>query len=724
MADQEKCSYAYLSTLDYSPAEACKIIGKGLCSQGKYFNMYRWYYCSLNQTPSVYFLVVALFFIFMMYNLNYIRRVYYIQHIQSLRKLLKLPDFITESILVPVSYGVVPIFIRILASTYKLEFYFHTGANSGACFNLITLFTGVCAMKIGLSPPVNMRLYVLNVFFVFLGNLMHLPLGSRKVINYFDSIVYFCLFGMYLLARFWLAKWEQRQQLKVAEGKEGLVDTPSPVQKIESVVVGFKAITEFVLKIEEENRLKKQNQQVATSEIEQKEQPSSPNSLIPKNIKNMRSNTDEELGSSDISVSLSSRRGSSSEELAPEYQKTKSNQEKYSDTLKLFYRKINAIYLRISRKTFGLEILETQIENTRGNDESPIEFMNTNSLCLEDEITKDMPLCQIVDEDQEEQLGKFIDQFDPKFAIDAKKLTFIDKKSIIDYGLTNKQVTSALVIGWEVTEILYKNERNTPFRLKSRLAKIMALCDIPIELFTRLTILPNLTSEDNILPKLRLIFNPLFSSYFIAFVLTHGSDVHSWVFFMIFLANLFTCCWIIYPVVFTGQAPSARFYRLISVNNLVMSMLSFYMICDVIVEIFRSLHILFNFKYAFFTMSLFSMVIWIPAVHGAYKTTDLMRVVPGYNGAVFNTLLVFGFCLAIHEFLRGEVRTQMWPLASNSQSDLGTAFFVLNSLVPLATYLHLRRRGFRFTEGLGLLLTGLYFVVNFAVLTVGFFLDY
>ena len=205
----------------------CEEVGKGMCSHGHYFNMFKMYYCYLNQSRSLYYIFVFVFFTYMMLSLNFIRRTYFIQHIQRLRKIMSLPDFVAESILVPVSYGIVPIFIRILSSVNKVDFSFQTGSNIGACFNLTTLFTGVCAMKIGMSPKIDLPMFKLNMIFVFIGNLLHLPLGSRKVVNHIDALLYFGMFGVYMMCRLILARKRQTtdDRTKKIASIEGKLET-------------------------------------------------------------------------------------------------------------------------------------------------------------------------------------------------------------------------------------------------------------------------------------------------------------------------------------------------------------------------------------------------------------------------------------------------------------------------------------------------------------------
>ena len=229
--------------------DRCEKIGKQLCAGHHYFNMYKVYYCHLAESRVQYMIFVFVFFAYMMINLNYIRRTYFIQHIQRLRRSLGLPDFVVESILVPVSYGVVPIIIRVIASYEEVNFHFQTGANIGACFALITLFTGLCVLKIGEPSLVDMEMFCLNTVFIILGNLLHLPLGFRKVINYIDSCTYIFIFCVYMVFRFYLSRKRQfrelhKKKVDIVEGRK------AEKERSDSIMKGMRMITNLVLRVE------------------------------------------------------------------------------------------------------------------------------------------------------------------------------------------------------------------------------------------------------------------------------------------------------------------------------------------------------------------------------------------------------------------------------------------------------------------------------------------
>ena len=76
---------------------------------------------------------------------------------------------------------------------------------------------------------------------------------------------------------------------------------------------------------------------------------------------------------------------------------------------------------------------------------------------------------------------------------------------------------------------------------------------IPIELLTYFIIMPKLTNEEDYLPRTRLLLNPVFNSMFLAYVLTHGSDMKDTIFCLIFFIGFAACSYIVYPVVFSKR---------------------------------------------------------------------------------------------------------------------------------------------------------------------------
>lgn len=724
----DQCSHAYLSSLNLNKEQACEQIGKGICSSGRYVNMYKVYYCTLEQQSFLYFFFMVVFFVYMMFNLNFIRRQYYIQRIQNLRRILHLPEFVTESILVPLSYGVVPIFIRILSSIHKIDFGFQMGANIGTIFNLITFFTGVCAMRIGTSPPVDMRMFILNGIFVTLGNLLHLPLGSRKVLNLFDAACYFILFALYMGCRFFMAR--KTRPVPSSDSNDDLVDESVSSPKIEGVYAGFRAISDFVIKIDADKRkvdstkIKDDGEKISAdgeTEIDAENDALEKQSPVMLKGKKKADRSDSSNGSGILDPTAVSIEAS---DLQPAFMVNKQNKEKMSETMVLFHRKINSIFLRICRK---VEMISHGLPKESSN-ENGLSYHDSQEINIESPVDydyfydaqKELTLSEIVGPDQEDKLNKFIDQFSDQFVTEAKAFKFIDRKEIIEYGMKNKNLKSSLIIGWELAEIIYMNGYETPFTKKSIYENLIAFLCLPIQIFTNLTIMPHLTEEDDpLVSKMRLLFNPFFTSFFLAYIVSHGADFKSLLFLLTLFGSFAVNALIIYPVVVMDKRPTKMFFSLIYFNNVAMSLLCFFCISDIIVDLFRSLNVIYNFKYAFFTVSMFSTIVWIPAIIGAVRTTELMKIVPGYNGAIFNTLLVFGFCVLIHHILRGEITIHAWPIATDSQSDLCTVFFLLNSLVMPVTYFHLKANDFRYTRRLGVYLTAGYFGANAIVFLIG-----
>lgn len=659
------CTHAALSQLKYTAQEACLKIGLDMCATGHYLNMYETYYCRLQQSKALYIFFAVAAFAYLLVTLNYIRRTYYIQHIQKLRRILKLPDFVAESILLPVSYGVVPIFIRILASINRLAFSFHTGANIGACFNLITLFTGLCALNIDNPPKVDMQMFTLNAVFVILGNLLHIPLGIRKVINMLDSMLYFLIFFLYMMCRWYFAnKAKQIAEIDITRDKvEGRVklDNPNSVVKtIEVIVYSLRSASpilsseaikesqsEFAPKIRSRRNSRELQNTSVFEEIQEEQDWNNPDSIICAKVELSLQYIAETIGSG-----------------------------------------------------FELKFLtDTHLEQMMKLPEGK--------------------LCSLTEQEKEALKAE-------RFSLDCiKKLDKMprnDRSTIAKYVSENQTTKSPLLMGWEVAELTYQNERKRSFWNKRFFGKVMSLLYLPIEVVTYFIMIPSVKPEDTSYPKIRLLFNPLFNSICLAYILSGGSTISDFPFQVVFFVSLCTSGYIIYPVVFQDKIPTASFFKLIFLNNLVMSLICFYMCADVIVDLFQSLHILFNFGYSFFAVSIFSTLIWIPAINGAIKTTKYMNFIPGYNGAIFNTLFVFGLCMSAHDILRGTMVSHMWPLAQNPESDLGTFFFVLNSLVFPTTFYLLKRNGFHYTKGIGIGLTATYFIVTVVVFLLGLYI--
>lgn len=312
-----------------------------------------------------------------------------------------------------------------------------------------------------------------------------------------------------------------------------------------------------------------------------------------------------------------------------------------------------------------------------------------------------------------------IELFSAEFVAETWDYDRSDVESMVQYIVGNRQLKSPLIIGYEITEILYQNERNKRFLKRRLISQVMSVLQLPIEVVTYFTIMPRLTFGCHI-PKVRLMFYPLFGSYFIAFVLTHGSDLNNSWFLFVFLLNFIASSIYIYPVVFSNKIPSRPFFRLVLFNNLLCSFLWFYMFADMILEVFVSMHILFGYRYLFFTISLFSFFIWIPPINGALMTVKYMKFVPGYNGAVFNTIFVFGFCCIIHNSFSGQVISRMWPITVNLEANTVMLFFIFNALVLPMTFMFIRQTDFKYNRKIGCILTTIYFCVVSIVFAIAY----
>ena len=312
-------------------------------------------------------------------------------------------------------------------------------------------------------------------------------------------------------------------------------------------------------------------------------------------------------------------------------------------------------------------------------------------------------------------------EFTVEFITKMYDINMEDRKTIVGYILENRDCKSVLVIGWEVTERLYQNERNRSFFEKRLFGKVMYISCIPIEIISFFVLMPRYDPKSHNQSKIRLLFNPIVGSYFFSYILTHGLELRHSYFKLVFFILFSISAIIVYPVVFRESPPRGVFFSFTIINNVSVALLTFYSISNLIMDLFRSLNTIFNFSYSFLAVSIFSNVVWIPAIDGARKTTKYTHTVPGYNGAIFNTLLVFGLCSIIHATLRGEISSKMWPITSNREADLATFFFVYNSLILPITFLMIRRNGYKYTKTIGKVLTTMYYFTSVTVFFIEFF---
>lgn len=201
------CTYSNIKLLlskHPTSSEMCKQIAQGICNgPHHYFNTYKLYFCYLNENKGLYILISTFLLFITFFSLNYIRRNFYTIPVLNFRKILGISDFMSEAILVPLSFGIVPIFIRIHGSYKDLDLSFNYGATVGTMLTLSCFVIGICSVVLKLSRKVDKGRFLLDMVFIGIGCFMLFVVGAKREVEWIDAVVMIGLWIVYLFMVFW-----------------------------------------------------------------------------------------------------------------------------------------------------------------------------------------------------------------------------------------------------------------------------------------------------------------------------------------------------------------------------------------------------------------------------------------------------------------------------------------------------------------------------------------
>lgn len=282
-----------------------------------------------------------------------------------------------------------------------------------------------------------------------------------------------------------------------------------------------------------------------------------------------------------------------------------------------------------------------------------------------------------------------------------------DVQDVKRYIINNRQVINDVVRAAEINSILHRNMSQRPFSMLSSVQKFLYVFNLPVRIAAYLTILP--TNEINY-SKMRYCINCLLSPLFCSYVLSYRS--------LIFKTNTPYLIGIsTFSVVFSGiiffildakRAPTGKLkYFFYTLGFLTATVWLFYL-SDCLISFIISLNVLFNYNYTFMMIGAFSFWAWIPVSLASLKTVTMIKHMPGYGGAAFNGLFVFGLSVVVQDALNGITIAKIWP-SYNSRSALQLfLYLVLNFVCLIFTYIMVAMRAKRYTRPLGIVLIGCY----------------
>ena len=189
----------------------CEVIAHGVCkADDHYFNFFDLYYCKLGGS-SVYYVALTLPFLVILFLwMNYIRRQFLVKPILKLRRTLDIPDYVSEAFLVPLSFGMVPLLVRIQAAQKNLDFSFSLGASLGGLWTVLGFMIGICSMILRISKRVQVSSIILNMIFIMISILLQAYIGFSTKITPIKSSAFLITYVLYLII-FFFKSYRDRQ---------------------------------------------------------------------------------------------------------------------------------------------------------------------------------------------------------------------------------------------------------------------------------------------------------------------------------------------------------------------------------------------------------------------------------------------------------------------------------------------------------------------------------
>lgn len=200
------CTYSNLKTLmsKYKTSEEmCKFVANGICNgPHHYLNTYKLYFCYLSENKGLFILITVISIILLFLSLNYIRRSYYARPVLNFRKVLGISDFMSEVVLVPLAFGIVPLAIRLQGAYKDVDLSFNMAATLGSMLTLSTFVIAVCAIVLKLSRKVDKGKLLIDVIFIVISCVLIFVVGLKREVQWIDALILIGFWFVYVFMVF------------------------------------------------------------------------------------------------------------------------------------------------------------------------------------------------------------------------------------------------------------------------------------------------------------------------------------------------------------------------------------------------------------------------------------------------------------------------------------------------------------------------------------------
>ena len=281
-------------------------------------------------------------------------------------------------------------------------------------------------------------------------------------------------------------------------------------------------------------------------------------------------------------------------------------------------------------------------------------------------------------------------------------------KAIKKYIIKNKDIHNPVVRSAEIDAKLYRDLRSKPLGELEGSEKLLMYLYQPIHWLTYFTILPTSNKQFH---RLRYLAWPLLGVPFLFYILTAGlfAEESFFIYFGIYTGiGIVVALGLFWRVFSQNEAPKGGLKGLSSTLGVAGSLAWMWLLCDMLVSLIKTLHVVFNFQYTFMMIGMFSFFIWTPISFSSLKLVQLLRSMPGYSDVVFNCFFVFGLSTLLQTLVYGDQAVEFFPHESTQAAIEASIYIVLCILIVAMSIILLKAKGWRFTGFLGLVLVSLY----------------
>ena len=227
----------------------------------------------------------------------------------------------------------------------------------------------------------------------------------------------------------------------------------------------------------------------------------------------------------------------------------------------------------------------------------------------------------------------------------------------------------------EVTNHFYLSSQILKFSELSTFGKAAYLSYTPLKWVAYLTILP---TTKIFYSKTRCLIWSFSGIFFFSYIISNGSLLTNQTIQNVTVFSMLIPLTLFHFILKENIPPKKSIFIFFKLSGFLSCLLWSCVCCDCIINILKSLNIIFDYGYTFMVLGLLSAIIWIPTYFSSFKAIVALGDSLSMSGVVLNCTLIPGFCICIQSILYGKQTFQIYP-----QSTRPTSVHLLVVLIGL-----------------------------------------